>query len=158
MPVLNLSELNIVTAVLGAFAVVYGIISVKIKQAWFLGEALPAMLLGIMLGPVGADFLNPEKWGLKEEGQKEEITLGITRVVICLQLVIAGYQLPQKYVWKRRWDMFMFLIPIMTLMWLLTTACVLATIPKVTLLAGLALATGRIGGPTTTPEITPGSG
>lgn len=39
MPVLNLSELNIVTSVLGAFTVIYGVMSVKIKQAWFLGEA-----------------------------------------------------------------------------------------------------------------------
>lgn len=65
MPVLNLSELNIVLSVLGpylgthpslgacrlslrplltclylgAFTVLYGIISVKIKQAWYLGEA-----------------------------------------------------------------------------------------------------------------------
>lgn len=39
MPTLNLSELNVVVAVLGAFAILYGIISVKIKQAWYLGEA-----------------------------------------------------------------------------------------------------------------------
>jgi hypothetical protein len=39
MPTLNLSELNVVVAVLGAFATIYGIISVKIKQAWYLGEA-----------------------------------------------------------------------------------------------------------------------
>jgi NhaP-type Na+/H+ or K+/H+ antiporter len=61
-------------------------------------------------------------------------------VVICLQLVIAGYQLPNKYVWNRRKAVFMCLIPIMTLMWFLTTACFLATIPKITLLAGLAIA------------------
>jgi NhaP-type Na+/H+ or K+/H+ antiporter len=60
--------------------------------------------------------------------------------VICLQLVIAGYQLPPKYVWQRRWAIFMCLIPIMTLMWLLTTTCFLATIPKITFLTGLAIA------------------
>ena len=39
MPTLNVSELNVVVAVLGAFTVIYGIISVKIKHAWYLGEA-----------------------------------------------------------------------------------------------------------------------
>lgn len=39
MPVLNVSELNIVISVLGAFLAAYGIISVKIKQTWYLGEA-----------------------------------------------------------------------------------------------------------------------
>jgi hypothetical protein len=39
MPTLGLSELNIVISVLGAFAILYGILSVKIKQVWYLGEA-----------------------------------------------------------------------------------------------------------------------
>jgi len=39
MPNLDVSELNIVLGVLGAFILLYGIISVKIKSAWFLGEA-----------------------------------------------------------------------------------------------------------------------
>ncbi|KAG9251059.1 Sodium/hydrogen exchanger family-domain-containing protein [Emericellopsis atlantica] len=140
MPTLNLSDLNVVTAVLGAFTLLYGIISVKIKQAWYLGEALPAMVLGIILGPVAARFLDASRWGLAEEAQVSEITLGVTRIVICLQLVIAAYQLPQKYFWIRKKEMLICLIPIMTLMWLLTTACCLATIPKITFLAGLAIA------------------
>lgn len=39
MPTLNPSSLNVVTSVLGAFIILYGVISVKIKQAWYLGEA-----------------------------------------------------------------------------------------------------------------------
>ncbi|KFH45981.1 Na(+)/H(+) antiporter-like protein [Hapsidospora chrysogenum ATCC 11550] len=140
MPTLNLSELNVVVAVLGTFATLYGIISVKIKQAWYLGEALPAMIVGIALGPIAANFINAADWGAKDEGQVSEITLGVTRVVICLQLVIAGYQLPNKYVWNRKKAIFMCLIPIMTLMWLLTTGCFMATIPKISLLAGMAIA------------------
>ncbi|KAH7128065.1 Sodium/hydrogen exchanger family-domain-containing protein [Dactylonectria estremocensis] len=140
MPNLNVSELNVVTAVAGGFMVLFGIISVKIKHAWYLGEALPAMLIGICMGPIAANFINAEDWGMKEEGQQREITLGVTRVVICLQLVIAGYQLPAKYVWHHRFEVFMCLIPIMTLMWLLTTGCFLATIPKITFLSGLAIA------------------
>jgi hypothetical protein len=39
MPSLDVSELNTVLSVLGAFILLYGIISVKIKSKWFLGEA-----------------------------------------------------------------------------------------------------------------------
>lgn len=39
MPNLDVSELNIVLSVLGAFILLYGIISVLIKSRWFLGEA-----------------------------------------------------------------------------------------------------------------------
>jgi hypothetical protein len=39
MPVLNPSELNIVVSVAGGFLLAFGIISVKLKQTWYLGEA-----------------------------------------------------------------------------------------------------------------------
>lgn len=61
------------------------------------------------------------------------------RVMIGVQLVIAGFQLPAKYQLKRWKEMLMCLIPIMTLMWLATTLCMLATVPKITLLAALVI-------------------
>ncbi|GJN67147.1 hypothetical protein PLICBS_001171 [Purpureocillium lilacinum] len=139
MPTLDVSELNIVLGVLGAFIVIYGIISVKIKAKWYLGEALPAVFFGVVLGPIAAKFLDSERWGSKETGQTSAITLGVTRVMIGLQLVIAGYQLPAKYNLKRWKEMAMCLLPIMTIMWLCTTLCILATVPKVTLLAALVI-------------------
>ncbi|KAK4185151.1 putative Na(+)/H(+) antiporter [Podospora australis] len=140
MPTLNLSELNIVLAVFGAFTLVYGIISSKVKNKWFLGEALPAMLLGIILGPIAAKFIDADRWGSAEAGQTSEITLGMTRVVIGVQLVIAGFQLPAKYQ-KLRWkEMLILLVPTMTIMWLCTALCIIATIPGLTLLAALVIA------------------
>ncbi|KAM0210029.1 hypothetical protein ACHAPA_010311 [Fusarium lateritium] len=139
MPVLNLSELNIVLSVLGAFTVLYGIISVKIKQAWYLGEALPAVFFGVILGPLAAKFIDSEKWGSATEGQTNAITLGVARVMIGVQLVIAGYQLPAKYGITRWKEMALCLLPIMTVMWLCTTACIMLTIPKVTFLAALVI-------------------
>ncbi|KAM3555329.1 hypothetical protein MY1884_005653 [Beauveria asiatica] len=139
MPTLDISELNIVLGVLGSFIILYGVISVKIKQAWYLGEALPAVALGVILGPIAAKFLDSERWGSAESGQTNAITLGVTRVMIGVQLVIAGYQLPAKYNWMRCKEMALCLLPIMTIMWLCTTLCMLATVPKVTLLAALVI-------------------
>jgi NhaP-type Na+/H+ or K+/H+ antiporter len=59
--------------------------------------------------------------------------------MIGVQLVIAGYQLPAKYNWTRWREMAMCLLPIMTLMWLCTTACIMATVTKLTFLAGLVI-------------------
>ncbi|EXF73374.1 sodium/hydrogen exchanger family protein [Colletotrichum fioriniae PJ7] len=39
MPTFDPSELNVVLAVFGAFIILFGIISVKIKNVWYLGEA-----------------------------------------------------------------------------------------------------------------------
>lgn len=62
------------------------------------------------------------------------------RVMIGLQLVIVGYQLPAKYNWTRIKELCMCLLPIMTVMWLCTTVCVIASVPKVTFLAALVIA------------------
>lgn len=59
--------------------------------------------------------------------------------MIGIQLVIAGYQLPAKYNMAHWKEMAMCLLPIMTIMWLCTTACMLATVPKITLLAALVI-------------------
>ncbi|KAG9251733.1 Sodium/hydrogen exchanger family-domain-containing protein [Emericellopsis atlantica] len=139
MPVLDLSELNIILGVLGGFILLYGIISTKIKAKWYLGEALPAVFVGVLLGPIAAKFIETEKWGSAEPGQTNEITLGLMRVMIGVQLVIAGYQLPAKYLVLRWKEMLLLLLPVMTIMWLCTTLCIMATVPKLTLLAALVI-------------------
>ncbi|KAL1842076.1 hypothetical protein VTJ49DRAFT_6058 [Mycothermus thermophilus] len=139
MPTLDVSELNIVVAVLGAFTLLYGIISVLIKSRWFLGEALPAVVIGIALGPIAAKFLDTTRWGSAAEGQTAAITLGMARVVIGVQLVIAGFQLPAKYQLTHWREMLLCLVPIMTIMWLCTTLCLMAAIPGLTLLAALVI-------------------
>ncbi|PGH12720.1 hypothetical protein AJ79_04080 [Helicocarpus griseus UAMH5409] len=139
MPSLNVIELNIILAVLGAFIILYGSISVKIKNVWYLGEALPAVIFGIILGPVAAKFIDAERWGAAVANQKDDITLGMARVVIGVQLVIAGFQLPAKYQMRRWKEMLLCLLPIMTVMWLCTTGCILIAIPNLTLLAALVI-------------------
>lgn len=53
--------------------------------------------------------------------------------------VIAGYQLPAKYLQWRFREISVCLIPIMTLMWLCTSTCIFATIPNVSILAALVI-------------------
>lgn len=61
------------------------------------------------------------------------------RVMIGVQLVIAGFQLPAKYQQTRWKEMLLLLIPTMTMMWLATTLCVIIAIPKVSLLGALVI-------------------
>lgn len=63
----------------------------------------------------------------------------MTRVVIGIQLVMAGYQLPAKYPWNRWKDMALLLIPVMTIMWLCTTGCIQLMIPKLTTLTAMVI-------------------
>lgn len=59
--------------------------------------------------------------------------------MIGVHLVIAGFQLPAKYNLSRWKEMAVCLLPIMTLMWLCTTACMIAAVPKITVLAALVI-------------------
>ncbi|KAM6537930.1 hypothetical protein FALCPG4_003826 [Fusarium falciforme] len=60
--------------------------------------------------------------------------------MIGLQLVMAGYQLPARYCLTRWREMALCLLPIMTMMWICTTLCVIATVPKVKVLSALVIA------------------
>ncbi|KAI0474963.1 Sodium/hydrogen exchanger family-domain-containing protein [Xylariaceae sp. FL0804] len=139
MPTLDLSDLNVVVAVLGCFTLVYGVVAVKIKSVWYLGEALPAVIVGMLLGPMTAKFLDAKRWGSAAPGQQDAITLGVMRVMIGIQMVITGYQLPAKYMQWRYKEVLVCLVPVMALMWLSTSVCVLATIPRVSFLATLVM-------------------
>ncbi|KAL4930338.1 putative plasma membrane antiporter [Aspergillus undulatus] len=139
MPTLNVSELNVVISVLGAFIILFALASVNIKNKWYLGEALPAVLVGIILGPYAARFLEATEWGSAIAGQQDAITLGMCRIVIGVQLVIVGFQLPAKYQRHRCKEMFICLIPNMTLMWLATSGCVLLLVPRLNFLSALVI-------------------
>ncbi|ETS82325.1 hypothetical protein PFICI_04201 [Pestalotiopsis fici W106-1] len=128
MPTTDVSELNIIATVLGLFTILFGLTSFKIKDVWYLGEALPAVATGIVLGPIGSKFLDMDRW--VDKSQQAKATLGVMRLMIGIQLVLAGYQLPKRYLQTRFKEITTCLVPVMTIMWLSTTACVMAIIPR----------------------------
>lgn len=51
---------------------------------------VPAVLLGIILGPLAAKFLVAERWGSGVEGQQEAITLvSHLRIAFCICAVLS---------------------------------------------------------------------
>lgn len=61
------------------------------------------------------------------------------RVVIGIQVLMAGYQLPAKYQLHRWREMTLCLLPNMAIMWLLTGGCILATIPNLSPLVAMVI-------------------
>lgn len=135
---LEITSLNLVCTAFGLFFVSYGTVSYLIKERLFLGEAPLAVLIGVGLGPYG--FGGIFKWTPKEVNV-DELSLGLCRVVIGIQLTLVGVQLPYKYPWIELRSLVMLLIPIMAVMWLATTLCIWLVIPSLPLLAGLVIAT-----------------
>lgn len=60
----------------------------------------------------------------------------MARIVIGVQLVIAGFQLPAKFIWIRWREMALLLLPVMTTMWLCTAGSILLIVPKLTWVSG----------------------
>ncbi|KYK61177.1 hypothetical protein DCS_02318 [Drechmeria coniospora] len=132
---LQLSNFNIIVAFLGGFISLFGLVSFLLKENYYLSEALISLLVGVAFGPDGADFIRPRDYAeCGQEGVSElacedklgAMTLNFSRLVLGVQLVLAGVQLPSKYL-KTEWKSILLLVgPGMACMWLATSLLVWA--------------------------------
>lgn len=98
------------------------------------------MIAGLAFSPHGANLIQPLEYALGDELNLEAITLYFTRLVLCVQLVLAGIQLPEKYL-KIEWKSLSLLLgPGMCAMWLITSLIIWAMVPHFTFLHALAIA------------------
>lgn len=96
-------------------------------------------MAGLIFGPHATNFLRPEEYALHNVETLETITLYFTRLVLGVQLVLAGVQLPSKYL-KTEWKSLALLLgPGMTVMWLATSLLVFAFVPHISFLHALAV-------------------
>ncbi|KAL6399965.1 CationH+ exchanger [Ilyonectria robusta] len=130
---LQLNNFNIVLALLGGFISLFGLVSFLLKENYYLSEALISLLVGLAFGPNGADFIRPKDYAQcsvevisDEDCQRNlnTITLNFSRLVLGVQLVLAGVQLPSKYL-RMEWKSLSLLLgPGMTGMWIATSLLV----------------------------------
>uniref|UniRef100_A0A0B7JNH1 Cation/H+ exchanger transmembrane domain-containing protein n=1 Tax=Bionectria ochroleuca TaxID=29856 RepID=A0A0B7JNH1_BIOOC len=145
---LQLTNFNIAVAVLGGFISLFGLVSYQVKENYYLSEALIALLAGVAFGPNGANFIRPRDYaqchspGISENECQDNlgaITLNFSRLVLGVQLVLAGVQLPSKYLLKE-WKSILLLVgPGMTCMWLATSVLVWAFTGRPNFLHALAV-------------------
>ncbi|KAF2084730.1 Na/H antiporter, partial [Saccharata proteae CBS 121410] len=139
MPTLDISNFNIVCATLGGFITVFGLVSYLFKEKFYLSEALISTVAGVIFGPHAANFIRPSEYALNDEATLHTINLYFTRLVLGVQLVLAGVQLPSKYL-KTEWRSLSLLLgPGMTVMWVVTSLLVWAMVPNFSFLHALAV-------------------
>ncbi|KAF7877108.1 uncharacterized protein EAF02_008328 [Botrytis sinoallii] len=138
MPTLSTSNFNIVCAVLGGFITLFGLVSYLFKEKFYLSEALISLLFGVAMSPHAADFVRP----LDYTGSLANLnatTLDFSRLVLGIQLVLAGVQLPSRYL-KLEWKSLALLLgPIMTVMWLSSSLLIWGMVPNLSFLHALAV-------------------
>ncbi|KAK6596704.1 sodium/hydrogen antiporter [Botrytis cinerea] len=138
MPTLSTSNFNIVCAILGGFITLFGLVSYLFKEKFYLSEALISLLFGVAMSPHAADFVRP----LDYTGSLANLnatTLDFSRLVLGVQLVLAGVQLPSRYL-KLEWKSLALLLgPIMTTMWLSSSLLIWGMVPNLSFLHALAV-------------------
>ncbi|KAH8423016.1 putative Na/H antiporter [Aspergillus melleus] len=129
MPTLSLINFNIVCATLGGFISVFGLVSYLFKERFYLSEALISLLAGVIFSPHAANFIRPHEYAQGSEQNLEEITLYFTRLVLGVQLVLAGVQLPKRYLQIEWRSLSLLLGPGMAAMWICSSLVIWALIP-----------------------------
>lgn len=137
MPTLSVVNFNIVCATAGGFVAVFGLVSYLFKEKFYLSEALISSLFGVIFGPHGANFIRPLDYANDNPVDLETITLYFTRLVLGVQLVLAGVQLPSKYLQKEWKSLSILLGPGMCLMWITTSLVIWAMVPNIPFLFAL---------------------
>ena len=77
-----------------------------------------SLLAGVIFSPHAANFVKPLEYAHGSQIDLDSITLYFTRLVLGVQLVLAGVQLPSKYLQKEWKSLTLLLGPGMVFMWL----------------------------------------
>lgn len=56
---------------------------------------------------------------------------GLSRLVIGIQLVKVGYELPKRYIRERLLELLICLLPLMMISWLVSAGCVILMVPDI---------------------------
>jgi NhaP-type Na+/H+ or K+/H+ antiporter len=139
MPQLSLVNFNIVCATLGGFITLFGLVSYLLKEKFYLSEASISTLAGVIFSPRALNWIRPLEYARDNEDDLETITLYFTRLVLGVQLVLAGVQLPSKYLWTERKSLAILVGPGMCLMWLSTSLLVWALVPDINFVAAISI-------------------
>jgi sodium/hydrogen antiporter len=98
-----------------------------------------SLLAGVAFSPYALNFIDPLNYAQGSLANLNSITLNFSRLALGVQLVLAGVQLPSRYL-KTEWKSLLVLLgPIMTCMWLMSSLLVWTMVPNLSFLHALAV-------------------
>ena len=98
-----------------------------------------SLLAGVTFSPHVTNLIRPLEYA-GSEANLNAITLSFSRLVLGVQLVLAGVQLPSRYLQKEWKSLAVLLGPAMTSMWAVSSLIIWAVIPDLPFLHALAVA------------------
>ncbi|KAK0440284.1 Sodium/hydrogen exchanger [Armillaria borealis] len=128
--IIDLSELFKVSApglayiVLGGFVVAFSVVSLLVKDKWFISEVVLGTAFGVLVGPYGWGIFDPHSWG-----PSHKVTLEVMRIVLAIGLFAIGVELPRNYMARHAKGLLVMVVPTMAFGWV-TVAGVLRVLFK----------------------------
>ena len=98
-----------------------------------------SLLAGVTFSPNVTNLIRPLEYA-GSEAKLNTITLCFSRLVLGVQLVLAGVQLPSRYLKKEWRSLAVLLGPAMTSMWIISSLIIWAVVPELPFLHALAVA------------------
>ncbi|GAA5871710.1 hypothetical protein JCM3774_003025 [Rhodotorula dairenensis] len=135
----EVSHISLALCVLGFYLVTVNQLSFYLKSRLFMSNALIALCIGIAVGPIGLDWVSPWQWVSFDEEARYNLTFQLTRLVIGIQVMFAGIELPAAYLKKEALSLFILLLPIMTIAWFISAGFILLFVNGLTFLEALAI-------------------
>lgn len=96
-----------------------------------------SLLAGVVFSPHAANFIRPDDYALHSAANLDAITLNFTRLVLGVQLVLAGVQLPKRYLQVEWRSLSLLLGPGMAAMWMCSSLIIYAMVPNMQFLHAL---------------------
>lgn len=132
---LDPDKVHVAFACLGFFSLFFALCSSLIREKLFFGESTVSALFGLIVGPHCLNWFNPYAWGNLLYN-----TLEISRILLCIELVAVGIELPPKYVYQNFFALVTLLAFSMIIGWLVFAAFVYLLIPDYSFGWGLLIA------------------
>lgn len=129
---LNPDKTHVAYACLGFFSLFFALCSSLVKEKLFFGEATVSAVFGLVVGPHCLGWFNPVVWGNPLYN-----TLEISRILLCIELVAVGIELPPKYLYDKKTPLFTLLLFAMVVGWLVFAAFVHLLVPGYSFAWGL---------------------
>lgn len=127
---LDVSSTSQALAVFGFYLTLVCLFTKPIKNKLYLPDSALLTVVGIVVGPLVANWISPWKWTSHDDESRNELTYQLTRIAIGIQVFFCGLDLPKAYV-KQSWRSLCFMLgPIMIFTWLITSTLIWTIIPN----------------------------
>lgn len=98
----------LVIAIVGVFILLFGLVSLFVKERIYLTESFVAIFVGLIFGPKVLGIINFSDW-LGQGQPIRKFLLHATRLIIALQVMAVGLSVPPDYA-KRQWKSLLMLL------------------------------------------------